>query len=595
VTAVPGTPSIQVLDTLTVNQIAAGEVVERPSSVVKELAENSLDAGATHITVEVESGRGEIRRITVLDNGSGMIPADAVLAFHPHATSKIRSLEDLHRSLTLGFRGEALASIASVARVELVTRPSGGRIAEAWRVVMEGGEIREEGVAAGPEGTRVTVEQLFARTPARRKFLKSLATEISHIAFVVESLALSHPRVSFRLVHNGTERIRTEGDGDLRAVIAGLHGVDLVRALVPLSLEGGGFGVRGYISKPSEHRTHPYQVFLSVNGRPVSSRQMVRAIRNGYGTLLPPHRYPVAFLDLRIDPSWVDVNVHPTKRQVRLSGEQDLLEHLAAAVEGALRTQDLIPSGTAEAGKVPFQVPSGAITVPAAVPAPPRDRGELSLRAGRQTEQQLRQTELPTGIDEERVPLPAMEVIGQVGEAYLVARTPDGGLILIDQHAAHERIFYEQLREKRELGERSQELLTPQVIQRSPRETTLLREYLPALIRQGLVLEEFGRDTFAVTAVPVVLGRTGDGAVVQEVLGDLLSEGEDPSVTTEERVIRVLACRSAVKAGAPVTPEQSQRLIRQLSRTSNPYTCPHGRPTMVALTRHQLDAMFRRT
>jgi len=589
------TPTIRVLDTLTVNQIAAGEVVERPSSVVKELTENSLDAGATHITVEVESGRGEIRRITVTDDGAGMIPEDAVLAFHPHATSKIRSLEDLHRALTLGFRGEALASIASVARVTLTTRPGDGETVEAYRVVADGGEIREEGVAAGPPGTRVTVENLFHSTPARRKFVKTLPTEISHITGVVESLALSHPRVSFRLVHNGTERLRTDGSGDLLTTIAGLHGVDLARALVPLSTRIHGFGISGYVSKPSEHRLHPYQVVLSVNGRPVYSRQMVRAIREGYGTLLPPHRYPVAFLDLAIDPSWVDVNVHPTKRQVRLSGERDLLEHLAGAVAGALQRQDLIPSGTADAGKIPFRVPSGALTVPAAVPPSSRQYDGLSLRAGQQTEQQLRQTELPTGIAEERVTFPSLEVIGQVGSVYIVACTQDGGLILVDQHAAHERVVYEQLRKKREIGERSQELLAPLVIRRSPRETAVLREFIAPLGRQGLILEEFGRDTFAVTAVPVVLGRTGDDAVVQEVIGDILSGGDDPSVTTEERVIRIIACRSAVKAGAPVTVEQCQRLIRQLSRTSNPYTCPHGRPTMVALTRHQLDGMFKRT
>ncbi|MDD1659578.1 MAG: DNA mismatch repair endonuclease MutL [Methanomicrobiales archaeon] len=593
-TAAPGSPSIRVLDTLTVNQIAAGEVVERPSSVVKELAENSLDAGASHITVDVESARGEIRRITVMDNGSGMVPADAVLAFHPHATSKIRALSDLHRSLTLGFRGEALTSIASVARVELVTRPSGGRAAEAWRVVVEGGEIREQGVAAGPEGTRVTVEQLFARTPARRKFLKSLATEISHIAGVVESLALSHPRVAFRLVHNGTERIRTEGDGDLRAVIAGLYGADLVRVLIPLTLEGAGFGVRGYVSKPSEHRPHPYQVFLSVNGRPVSSRQMVRAIRDGYGTLLPPHRYPVAFLDLRIDPAWVDVNVHPSKRQVRLTGERDLLEAVTGAVAQTLRGKDLMP----EAGKglLPVGGPARpvAVTVPPPVlPAPTWGDG-IPLRVGRQTEQQLRQTELATGIVEDRVPLPTMEVIGQAGGVYLVARTPEGGLILVDQHAAHERVVYEYLRDLHSGGERSQELLVPLVLHRSPREAALLREFLPVLARQGLVVEEFGRDTFAVKAVPVVLGRTGDDSVIHEVLGDLLCQQEDPSVTMEERVIRIIACRSAVKAGAAVTLEQSQRLVRQLARARNPYTCPHGRPTMVALTRAQLDGMFRR-
>ena len=593
-TPAPSTPTIRILDPRTVNQIAAGEVVERPSSVVKELAENSLDAGATRITVEAESARGEIRRITVTDDGSGMIPEDVRLAFHPHATSKIRSLEDLDRALTLGFRGEALSSIASVSRVTLTTRPSGGETGEAYRVVMEAGEIREEGVAAGPPGTAVAVEQLFHNIPARRKFVKTLSTELSHIAGVVESLALSHPRVSFRLVHNGTERLRTDGSGDLLSTIAAVHGVELARALIPLSSPVGGFGITGFISQPSEHRLHPYQVFLSVNGRPVYSRQMVRAIRNGYGTLLPPHRYPVAFLDLRIDPAWVDVNVHPTKRQVRLSGEQDLLEHLAGAVSETLRQQDLIPSGPPEAAEIPFQVPSAALTVPAAVPAPVWQREVFPLRAGRQTEQQLRQTELPTGLSEERVPLPAMEVIGQVGGVYLVARTPDGGLILIDQHAAHERIMYEQLREKRLAGERSQELLAPLLIRKSPRETETLRAYLPALGRQGLVLEEFGRDTFAVIALPVILGRTGDDSLVQEVLGDLLTEGEDPSVTTEERVIRIIACRSAVKAGAPVTPEQSQRLIRQLSRTSNPYTCPHGRPTMVALTRHQLDGMFRR-
>ena len=593
-TAAPGTPAIRVLDPLTVNQIAAGEVVERPSSVVKELAENSLDAGATHITVEVESGRGEIRRITVTDDGSGMVPADALLAFHPHATSKIRALEDLHRSLTLGFRGEALASIASVARVELVTRPSGGHAPEACRVVVEGGEIREQGIGAGPEGTRITVEQLFAHTPARRKFLKSLGTELSHIAGVVESLALSHPRVSFRLVHNGTVRVRTDGNGDLRETIAAIHGPHLARDLVPLAVGTSGLGIHGYVSPPADHRTHPYLVFLSVNGRPVYSRQIVRAIREGYGTLLPPHRYPVAFLEITLDPGWVDVNVHPTKRQVRFSGEQDLLDLVRDAVSGVLRSRDQAPAGP-DGPRIDGVVSPPPIASPHPAAPVPLPWKEAPLRIARQTEQQLRQTELSAGAGTGRPALPEMESIGQVGGVYLVASTPDGGLVLVDQHAAHERVVYEQLHDLRSGGERSQELLVPLVLRKSAREAAVLREYLPALTRQGLVVEEFGRDTFAVKAVPVILGRPGDDSAVHEMLGDLLCEEADPGVTQEERVIRIIACRSAVKAGAMLSREQSQRLIRQLARARNPSTCPHGRPTMVALTRQQLDGMFKRT
>jgi DNA mismatch repair protein MutL len=580
---------IRVLDPDTVNRIAAGEVVERPASVVKELLENAIDAGATSILLDVSSDMAGITKIRVTDNGEGMAPEEAILAFSPHATSKIRDIADLSAIRTLGFRGEALASIAAVAEVTLVTRPRGAGALAGTRVVVRGGEVVEKSEVGAPEGTTVAVERLFYNTPARRKFLKSRNTELAHVYAVVENLALAHGEVAFRVVHNGKERMATQRSAGLQNTIAGLYGADLARALVPVEGRLPILRIRGYISRPSESRGNPSQISVSINGRSIASRQIAAAVREGYGTLLPKDRYPVAFLDLSIDTDLVDVNVHPTKREVRLSREREILPAIAAAVKEALAGHDL-------ARDVPAEPVQQQIVTAEPGPVPARAIGEsvTSYTAGHRgltlSDKQLRRTETE---GRENL-LPAMEPIGQVAATYIVAEGTDGTLYLIDQHAAHERVLYDQVVEQRDAGAGSQELIMPVVLSLPPKESAALRDAMAHLADEGFVVEEFGRDTFAVRAVPAALGAIEGPETVRETIADLLTDTSRTTPDRREAVTCIVACRGAVKAGAHLTHDQQKRLLAQLARTKTPWTCPHGRPTVVAFDRRKIDGIFRR-
>ena len=580
---------IRVLDPDTVNQIAAGEVVERPASVVKELLENAIDAGATSILIDVSSDLAGITKVRVTDNGEGMTPEEAVLAFHPHATSKIRDIADLSAIRTLGFRGEALASIAAVAEVTLITRQRGAAALAGTRVLVRGGEVMEKSEVGAPEGTTVTVERLFYNTPARRKFLKSRNTELAHLYGVVENLALAHGEVAFRVVHNGKERMATQRSGGLLNAIAGLYGADLARTLVPVEARLPFLRIGGYVSRPSESRGNPSQVFISINGRSITSRPIAAAVREGYGTLLPKDRYPVAFIELSIDTDLVDVNVHPTKREVRLSREREILPAVSAAVEEALATHDLAREAPAE--PVQQQI---SPTEPRQARTPTAGEPEAAYTAGHRelalSDKQLRRTETE---GRENL-LPAMEPVGQVAATYIVAEGTDGTLYLVDQHAAHERILYDQVVEQRDAGAGSQELIMPVVLSLPPKDSAALRDAMPLLLGEGFVVEEFGRDTFAVRAVPAALGAIEGPETVRETIADLLTDTSRTTPDRREAVTCIVACRGAVKAGAHLTHDQQKRLLAQLARTKTPWTCPHGRPTVVAFDRRKIDGIFRR-
>ena len=596
-TAEEGTPTIRLLDPSEAMKIAAGEVVERPASVVKELVENSLDAGSARIQVEVATDRKQVTRITVTDDGSGMNRADARLAFLPHATSKIRALSDLEQTLSLGFRGEALASIAAVSQVTLVTRCRGGGCATGTRVLARGGEILELEDAGAPPGTSVTVEDLFYNTPARQKFLKSLPTELARIAGAVEALAISHPPVVFRFVQDGRERLATHRGPDLLEAVRAVYGDEVAGNLIRVSVANPLVAISGYISRPPLSWKTPSRILVSINGRPVFSRQILRAIRGGYGTLLPSHTFPVAFLDLRINPARVDVNVHPAKRVVRVGREQEILDVIGDVVRESLAGKELIPSvaGTGGTRAALAGIPPASPVIPASVPAGGPAAREPSPAGTRLTDQRLRQTELPTGVTGEESQVPELEVLGQIAGTYILARTPADDLILVDQHAAHERVLYDQVRERRDARRISQELLVPLLLEESPREAALLRELGPLLGERGFVVEEFGRDTFLVRGIPSVLGRLDDATGIQDLLGDIFSDEVDTPEETGERISRSIACKGAIKAGTALTGEQCERLLSQLRRTRSPWTCPHGRPTMVSFPRSALDALFKRT
>ncbi len=588
-------PLIRILDPATVNQIAAGEVVERPASVVKELVENAIDSGARSIRIELASN-GAMKSIRVTDDGSGMSHEDALLAFTPHATSKIATIDDLLHIRTLGFRGEALASIAAVSRVTLVTKTDGETAGT--KIVIEGGEIKEHSIIGAPAGTSVLVEDLFFNTPARKKFQKSKNTELAHIHAILEGICLAHPDISFRLFHNRHEQLVTDRTLDILETIARIYGGDAARELVPVSSSLPFMTVSGYIAPPSRSRKDNARMLVAINQRYISSPLINNAIREGYGTLLPKDRLPVTFLSLEIDTGLVDVNVHPTKKLVQLTREKEIGDAIKEAVKTALLTHDLIPA--AEAPPLPGELLTAELTM---VPGPvyhhagsgPAGVSETSHTGTSATDRQLRQTELVAGISPVIPLLPAMEVIGEFGGIYILVRTAGDELIVIDQHAAHERILYEQVTGRLDGEHRSQELIEPVVLHPTHKEAAIIRDLLAELALEGFVLEDFGRDSFLVRAVPVVLGRLEEVKVIDDIISDLVTYDPAKSVSNRERITRIIACRGAIKAGTVCTQEQCQRVVNQLRLTKNPFTCPHGRPTMIRFTRQDLDAMFKRT
>jgi len=587
---------IRILDADTVSQISAGEVVERPASVVKELVETALDAGAGRIEVGINSRKGMITGIRVSDNGCGMSPADAELACVRHATSKIRTFGDLAFVHSLGFRGEALASIAAVSRLTLTTRKRGSSLHGVW-IVNDGGKVTGKGIAGCPEGTTVEVEEIFSHIPARRKFMRSLAAEMAYITGIMERTILSHPNVAFHVLHN--RRVLMSGPGgSLHETALHLFGTDVASALIPVSYSGAYIRVEGEISHPSLSRQNHYQVFLTVNCRPVQSKALALAVRDGYGTLLPSGRFPVAILDISMDPGLVDVNVHPTKREVRLGREAMVRTEISHAVKQALEGRDL----TFDARKTDIRstqstIPDEQIStgyraddqIPSGIAEPAR-----AIRTD--TDRRLNQTELSlTGEGEIESPVPEIEFLGQLDDTYILA-CPKGGedLILIDQHAAHERILYDQLEAARGRDPECQELIVPVALHLSPREAALLPSLMPVLEEPGFSLEEFGKGTVSVRAIPVVLGKHLNREGIREILAFILAGEAHTGPSDRDQVLKTIACRGAIKGGTPCTPDQCRMLISQLRRTPHPFSCPHGRPTMVTFKKKDLDSLFYR-
>lgn len=592
---------ITILDEETISHIAAGEVVERAASVVKELVENSIDADARRISIDLATDKTAMTKIAVTDDGVGMSNEDALLAFCQHATSKISRPADLAAIGTLGFRGEAMASIAAVAQVTLITKLRGSTNPEATRIVIHGGELVEHAATGAPEGTSVVVERLFYNTPARRKFQKTVATELAHIYDMVERLALSHRTISFVLSYQGKERFRTHGNGNYEDVIAAVFGTAFVRELVPVNGTYGMVTVSGFITRPGcEMKSTPGRFYLSINHRQVASRSVQWAIREGYGTLLPKGMYPTAFLDLEIDPRDVDVNVHPTKKEVRLSHERDVQTGVQDAVHCALH-ETRVYAAAARKPEVSSRTLPLYVLGEAAVPyewrTTPQKREAISspptAAALRQTDKQLRRTE---SFDQPETTEFVPDVLGQIADTYILARNETGDLVVVDQHAAHERVMYDLLLARQENGLSGQELLVPVQLHLTKKEAAAVPDLLPVLADAGYTLEPFGKDVWMVRTVPVVSASLGDPAVIHEIIAQVLdktSSGGEESVL--DSVLKTTACRSVVKGATSMTREQMQRLLRQLMATRSPYTCPHGRPTTIVLTKERLGAMFLRT
>ncbi|MBI3947256.1 MAG: DNA mismatch repair endonuclease MutL [Armatimonadetes bacterium] len=565
---------IAILDEATIGQIAAGEVIERPASLVKELLENSLDAGARRIEVVCEEGG--CRRVSVVDDGCGMEREDAVLALQPHATSKIRTARDLSRVRTLGFRGEALASIASVSSVELVTRLRGAE--SGARLTARAGRITDLEEVGAPEGTAVTVRDLFLNAPVRRRYLRSPTTEFGYISDCVGQYVIAHPEVALRLVHGGETALHHPGSGERLDAVVSVFGAEAARQVLPVAAPGETCAVEGFVSRPGFTRgTRAWQWFYA-NGRPVRSRALAHAVERAYHTLVPAGRFPVALLLFTLDSALVDVNVHPAKSEVRFLSEGDLHRFTERAVRQALQGVDL----TTHLGAPP--APSAGAPLPEAADASgtPAPAAALPLS----WEASAAGSRAP-GLPEARA---------QIHDTYILAEGPQG-LFIIDQHTAHERSLFEQLMSGCATDLlRPMPLTVPFVLSLTSREANAARGNLEALRSLGFALDPFGRDAFLVRSVPAALGGGGCETALRDTIEELLQEQAPQTLDARrEKVAALLACRSAVKAGDRLTLQEMQAIVRGLYEFQSRFTCQHGRPTVILLSREELEKRFHRS
>ena len=549
-------------------QIAAGEVVERPASVVKELVENALDAGARRVDVDVEEGGRRLIRVS--DDGCGIPAEELPLAFARHATSKLSDLAGLDSLQTLGFRGEALASIAAVSRTELVSRTADG--AGAHEHVVEAGELVRRGVAARAGGTTVSVRGLFRPTPARFKFLRSPQAEQARMHSVVAAYAMAAPATAFRLTFDGREALATPGDGDLRSVLRALYHDD-VEQLLPLEAASGRSGVAldGFVAAPTLSRATREQIWLFVNGRWITHRGVSAAIEAAYRTLLQVGRHPVAIVRVSVPPDAVDVNVHPAKAEVRFLRDRDICGAVYTAVQTALLASPVVPEALASDHPPPWPVWDDRMPANGTSPS----WGD---------EAPARQVPFPR--------MPVLRVLGQVDASYIVTEGPEG-VYLIDQHAAHERVLYDRLRAAARDGGRPQLLLEPLTLTLAPGQLAAYRDQAELFARLGFLLEPFGGSTLLLRAVPPSLIGTDPARALLDVL-DEMGEEQRGGTTYGEAALWGVACRSAIKANQPLSTDEMVELVRQLEATASPQTCAHGRPTMIHLSVSQLERQFGR-
>lgn len=574
---------IQILPDELASQIAAGEVVERPASVVKELVENAIDADSRRISIRIcDAGR---TLIEVSDDGSGIPPAEIPLAVARHATSKINAAEDLFHIRTLGFRGEALSSIGAVSRMRITSQNIGQKIGSV--VLVEGGKTISINPIGGVSGTVVQVNDLFYNTPARLKFLKRDLTEKQQIDGLVTRYSLAYPDKAIHLDHDGKTVLQTTGNGNRREILAQLYGVDLARQLLEVIFEEGKSTITGFISPISVNRSNRKDITFFVNGRWVQDSALISALLKAYQTYLMVGRYPLSILFIEIDPEDVDVNVHPAKSEVRFKKPDEIFSTVQRAVRRALMAYSPVPqiaptpwrsepwfstSGMDTGTKISASTPEGLSQQPEA-------------ENERVTDANGEQAQLVSGI-------PLLRLIGQIGATYLVAEGPDG-LYLIDQHAAHERVLFEKMsRQKGKIA--TQALLEPVLIQMPPQSASILEENLRLLNEIGFELEEFGQNTFRLSAMPAIFGQRDPRAAISSVVEDFEEDETPLAGLIEEKMIARICKRMAIKGGSVLSVEEQNELMRSLEACASPRTCPHGRPTMIHLSVELLERQFGR-
>lgn len=582
-----------------INQIAAGEVVDRPSSVVKELVENALDAGATDIRVEIE--KGGVKSIRVTDNGWGMDPEDAVLAFERHATSKLHTADEMTRIRSFGFRGEALPSIAAVSRVELVTRERG--VLSGTRVVVEGGVFREVLETGCPEGTALRVSELFSFVPARRKFLKKEATEQAHCLETVTRLALCHPAVRFSFAAGGRELLSLPGETGRADRLSLLFGKDFHQRHVPFRGRVGGLEAEGFISLPEHTRPNSRGMYFTINNRPVRDTLLSSAVFGALRNRIEPRRYPSVFLFLTVFPDDLDVNVHPAKLEVRFRDPrqvyQVVMEALSSALSRLTPLRGALAAGQTGPAEKREEQPSAPFTGTreAARRYSLRSRpqaGLFSVGESRKSEWGLEKVFEKAEEKTPPVSYASLRYLGQYEGTYLILLSPEG-VFFLDQHAAHERVLFEKIKKRHgEKGE-IQELLIPEVIFLTPGQYGIYEKYREDLAKLGLSAEAYGGSTVLLRSCPGVLSPGRVKEMFPELLDNLFETGRAEGLDAlKEKCFRFLACREAIKANEPLAEEEVRSLLLELETTPSASTCPHGRPVIVSLGRKDLDRMFRR-
>ncbi|PHD37991.1 DNA mismatch repair endonuclease MutL [Bacillus toyonensis] len=642
---------IRKLDDQLSNLIAAGEVVERPASVVKELVENSIDANSTSIEIHLEEAG--LSKIRIIDNGDGIAEEDCIVAFERHATSKIKDENDLFRIRTLGFRGEALPSIASVSELELITSTGD---APGTHLIIKGGDIIKQEKTASRKGTDITVQNLFFNTPARLKYMKTIHTELGNITDIVYRIAMSHPEVSLKLFHNEKKLLHTSGNGDVRQVLASIYSIQVAKKLIPIEAESLDFTIKGYVTLPEVTRASRNYMSTIVNGRYVRNFVLMKAVQQGYHTLLPVGRYPIGFLSIEMDPMLVDVNVHPAKLEVRFSKEQELLKLIEETLQAAFKKIQLIPDAGVttkkkekdESVQEQFQfehtkpkepqmpnivLPTDmdekqeertTVKQPAQLwqPAkrewqPPQSliREEQSWQPSSKPiiEEPIREEKSWNSNDddfeleelEEEVgeikeiemngnDLPPLYPIGQMHGTYIFAQN-DNGLYMIDQHAAQERINYEYFRDKvGRVAQEVQELLVPYRIDLSLTEFLRVEEQLEELKKVGLFLEQFGHQSFIVRSHPTWFPKGQETEIIDEMMEQVVKLKKVDIKKLREEAAIMMSCKASIKANQYLTNDQIFALLEELRTTTNPYTCPHGRPILVHHSTYELEKMFKR-
>jgi len=579
---------IRILSDEVASQIAAGEVVERPASVVKELIENAIDAKARNITITVE-GAGQ-RVIEIADDGMGIHPDDLPLALARHATSKLLSADDLFRIETLGFRGEALASIGSVSRLILTSRPKD--VENGLRLRVEGGRIETPKPVGAPVGTVVRVEDLFYNVPARKKFLKTDRTERRQIDTLVTRYALAYPKIRFQLRQENRQSFQTSGNGDRREVLASLYGVEIAKKMIEVSSIGGDLDITGFVSPTSLTRSNRREIIFFVNGRPIQDSALSTALIQAYHTMLMVGRYPMATLFLELPPEKVDVNVHPAKSQVRFRDRNLVFRGVGRASRKALLANTPIPEVDGVGAQLRWSPTWGRGSNQMHGELDPawemaNEKGEGIKDDHAQNCESGGQKNLP------KVAIPLLRLIGQVASAYLVAEGPDG-LYLIDQHAAHERVLFERMMHQKTTTIPVQSLLEPVTAEFSPANTRLLEEQLQYIQELGFMVEIFGQNTFIIRGIPTLLSGMEPVMALNALVEDFEEDESPLADEIEAKIIGRICKKAAVKAGQILSPEEQNALLRDLESCQSPRTCPHGRPTMIHLSVDLLARQFGR-